>query len=111
MASNTTKSEWLIQIPDLPDAKERRVVAFPQHIQRVKTEDPQDFWVFGGAILKDRAASGQPPVITGSAMMVLATSREEVLDRLKDDVLAKQRVWDLEKAQIHPFFRPNRGPI
>ncbi|KAI8664588.1 YCII domain-containing protein [Fusarium keratoplasticum] len=113
MASSTSaveKSEWLIHIPDLPDAKERRAAVFPQHIQRMKS-DPQDFWVFGGATLKDRASPGQPPHITGSAMLVFAPTRDDVVARLKDDPLVKERVWDLENAQIHPFFRPKRSAI
>jgi hypothetical protein len=64
-----------------------------------------------GATLKDRASPGQPPHITGSAMLVFAPTRDDVVARLKDDPLVKERVWDLENAQIHPFFRPKRSAI
>ncbi|KAM5343947.1 hypothetical protein ACJ41O_012484 [Fusarium nematophilum] len=104
------KSEWLIRIPDFQDAKDRRATVFPQHIERMKS-DPVDFWVFGGATLKERVTPGQAPDITGSAMMVFATSREDVLARLKDDPLVKERIWDLDNAQIHPFYRPKRVPV
>ncbi|KAM5369659.1 hypothetical protein ACJZ2D_008918 [Fusarium nematophilum] len=88
------------------DNKSRR----SQHIERMKS-DPVDFWVFGGATLKERVTPGQAPDITGSAMMVFATSREDVLARLKDDPLVKERIWDLDNAQIHPFYRPKRVPV
>ncbi|KAH8747935.1 hypothetical protein F5883DRAFT_653349 [Diaporthe sp. PMI_573] len=104
------KSEWLIYVPDFPDAKDRRTAVFLQHIARIKS-DPEDFWVFGGATLKDCVTPGQPPHITGSAMLVYALSRDYVLARLKNDPLVKERIWDLENATIHPFFRPKRGPV
>ncbi|KAJ3515062.1 hypothetical protein NM208_g15008 [Fusarium decemcellulare] len=108
--SETEKSEWLVYVPDLPDAQERRTAVFPQHVQRMKS-DPQDFWVFGGATLKDRVIPGQPPHITGSGMLIFASSREAVLARLRDDPLVRERVWDIANAQVHPFFRPKRGPV
>ena len=64
-----------------------------------------------GATLKDCVTPGQPPHITGSAMLVYALSRDYVLARLKNDPLVKERIWDLENATIHPFFRPKRGPV
>lgn len=35
----------------------------------------------------------------GSTLMVLASSRQEVIDLLKDDVYVKSGVWDLEKVR------------
>lgn len=34
----------------------------------------------------------------GSTLMVLASSRQEVIDLLKDDVYVKSGVWDLDKV-------------
>ncbi|KAG7044447.1 Dimeric alpha-beta barrel [Colletotrichum scovillei] len=103
-------SEWLIHVPDFPEAKDRRAAVFPQHIERMKT-DPQGFWVFGGATLAEPVGPGQTPHITGSAMLVFAPTRERVLARLMDDPLVKEKIWDIEKAQIHPFLRPKRTPL
>ncbi|KAI3540391.1 hypothetical protein CSPX01_08303 [Colletotrichum filicis] len=103
-------SEWLIHVPDFPEAKDRRAAVFPQHIERMKT-DPQGFWVFGGATLAEPVGPGQTPHITGSAMLVFAPTREGILARLMDDPLVKEKIWDIEKAQIHPFLRPKRTPL
>lgn len=54
---------------------------------------------------------GQAPDVSGSAMMVFTTSREHILARLEEDPLVKGKVWDLENAQITPFFRPKRSAI
>lgn len=44
-----------------------------------------------------------PPKMKGSAMLIGAKTREEVVERLKQDVYVAQGVWDVEKAQIIPF--------
>ncbi len=36
--------------------------------------------------------------IQGSAMVALASSKEEVIDQLKADIYAKNEVWDFEKV-------------
>jgi hypothetical protein len=56
-----------------------------------------------GATLEEPIADGAAPKMTGSAMLVGAKTREEVLERLKRDVYVKGEVWDLEKVQIIPF--------
>jgi len=43
------------------------------------------------------------PKMKGSAMLVGAKTKEEVLERLKKDVYVSGEVWDLEKVQIIPF--------
>ncbi|KAF7553479.1 hypothetical protein G7Z17_g3602 [Cylindrodendrum hubeiense] len=112
MATSSTsqpeKSEWLVYIPDFPDAAERRTAVFSQHIEKRKS-DPSDFWVVGGGItpqqhfvdnfqlmpgilgatLEEPFSPGQSIKITGSAMIVFASTRETVLARLKDDPLSK----------------------
>jgi hypothetical protein len=43
------------------------------------------------------------PKMKGSAMLVGAKTREEVVERLKRDVYVTGEVWDFEKLQIIPF--------
>ncbi|MCJ1380537.1 hypothetical protein MMC17_003645 [Xylographa soralifera] len=50
----------------------------------------------------DSHAASTPPPINGSVMLAVATSAEEVLALLREDVYAAE-VWDLEKVQIIPF--------
>ena len=36
-------------------------------------------------------------------MLAVASSKEEVLEKLKKDVYASGEVWDMDKIQIFPF--------
>ena len=55
-----------------------------------------------GALLDEVPQPGQSLKICGSAMLVQADSREEVLQALRRDIYSKNGVWDLEKVQIYP---------
>lgn len=44
-----------------------------------------------------------PPKMKGSAMLVGANSKEEVVERLKKDIYVTGGVWDWDKVQIYPF--------
>jgi hypothetical protein len=44
-----------------------------------------------------------PPKMKGSAMLIGARTREEVLERVRKDVYVEGGVWDVEKVQIIPF--------
>lgn len=46
---------------------------------------------------------GKTPPIIGSAMLAYAESKEEVLEKLKNDVYSKEEVWDWDRVQIWPF--------
>ncbi|KAJ3962783.1 hypothetical protein N0V92_000469 [Colletotrichum tropicale] len=59
-----------------------------------------------GATLAEPVDPGRPPHITGSAMLIFAPTREDVLDRLKNDPLTKDGVWDIKNVQIYPPFAP-----
>jgi hypothetical protein len=43
------------------------------------------------------------PQMKGSAMLIGAKTREEVVERLKKDAYVTGEVWDFEKLQIIPF--------
>lgn len=44
-----------------------------------------------------------PPKMKGSAMLIGAKTKEEVIERLKKDAYVTGQVWDWEKVQIIPF--------
>jgi hypothetical protein len=44
-----------------------------------------------------------PPKMKGSAMLIGAKTKEEVVERLQKDVYVEGGVWDLSKVQIIPF--------
>ncbi|KAF2142300.1 uncharacterized protein K452DRAFT_227008 [Aplosporella prunicola CBS 121167] len=114
-ASTTTttappqKHEWLVILPDQPDALDRRLAVRQEHLQTLlsPTHTPQDFWLLGGAFMDASAPfpppDGETPKMAGSVMLALAESREEVLERLKADVYAREGVWEWEKVRIYPF--------
>ncbi|KAF1922043.1 hypothetical protein BDU57DRAFT_554021 [Ampelomyces quisqualis] len=96
--------EWLVIMPDHAGALDKRLAARPTHLEGLK-RDRDDMWLWGGAMLEEPVQEGDsgPPKMKGSAMLVGAKTREEVVARLKLDVYVAQGVWDVEKAQIIPF--------
>jgi hypothetical protein len=58
-----------------------------------------------GAMLEEPVKEGDagPPKMKGSAMLIGAKTKEEVIERLKKDVYVAQGVWDVEKVEIIPF--------
>ncbi|PSN63933.1 hypothetical protein BS50DRAFT_576564 [Corynespora cassiicola Philippines] len=103
-SSSAPLQEWLVIAPDFDGALEKRLAVRPQHIDGLKA-DPDTFWLWGGAMLEEPIKEGDagPPKMKGSAMLIGAKTREEVIERLKKDVYVQGGVWDLEKVQIIPF--------
>ncbi|POS85352.1 hypothetical protein EPUL_000706, partial [Erysiphe pulchra] len=91
--------EWLIIIPDQPGKLEERMAVRPKHIEALGEGHKEGFWKMGGAYLEDLPSNkdGGPMKIQGSAMIAKASSREEVLKRLKEDIYARENIWDFEK--------------
>ena len=48
---------------------------------------------------------GEALKILGSAMVALASSKEEVLEQLKSDIYAKNEVWDFSKVRSSEILR------
>jgi uncharacterized protein YciI len=133
MASSTAPlQEWLVIVPDHVGALDKRLAVRQKHLEGIKS-DRDDMWLWGGtshatiptiistmplaistrqsltvgigAMLEEpiqEGASG-PPKMKGSAVLIGAKTREEVVERLKKDVYVESGVWDLEKVQIIPF--------
>lgn len=118
--------EWLVIAPDFEGALEKRLAVRGDHLAGLKA-DPDSFWLWGGsyflsfistsvhhlyearsrlstgAMLEGHPSEGETPKMKGSAMLVGAKTKEEVIERLKRDVYVKGEVWDWEKVQIIPF--------
>lgn len=54
-------------------------------------------------MLEEPLKEGETPKMKGSAMLIGAKTREEVVERLEKDVYVKGEVWDWSKVQIIPF--------
>jgi hypothetical protein len=57
-----------------------------------------------GAILDEVPTEGSGLKFKGSAMVALASSKEEVLEQLKADIYAKNEVWDFSKVSLLSFY-------
>ncbi|KAF2845753.1 hypothetical protein T440DRAFT_472395 [Plenodomus tracheiphilus IPT5] len=104
--------EWLVIAPDHVGALHKRVEARPRHLEAMKG-DREDMWLWGGAMLEEpiQPGSTDPPKMKGSAMLVAARTKEEVIERVKNDVYVGAGVWDIEKIQIIPFKSAVRKPL
>ena len=105
MGVGTSKS--LCIIPDLPNAP--RLEVRPAHMEgAVKSAVNGDFIVMGGAYLTHHPAppaDGSPLAdrdipFAGSAMVVIAESREEVMRKIQEDPYTKGGVWDADNARV-----------
>ncbi|KAF2745663.1 hypothetical protein M011DRAFT_405846 [Sporormia fimetaria CBS 119925] len=101
MASNTLQ-EWLVIAPDHEGVLQKRVEIRGEHLSGIKS-DPEDFWLWGGAMLEEPLKEGETPKMKGSAMLIAAKTKEEVLERLKKDAYVTGGIWDMSKVQIIPF--------
>jgi hypothetical protein len=59
-------------------------------------------------MLEDTPKEGSPLKINGSVMMAVASSKEEVMERIKSDVYADKGVWDMDKVSFLRFERRER---
>jgi hypothetical protein len=58
-----------------------------------------------GAILEEVPKEGEAMKMMGSAMVCVAASKEEVYEVLKNDIYAKNEVWDLSKVCLRFLLR------
>ncbi|KAI4717378.1 hypothetical protein E4T48_06409 [Aureobasidium sp. EXF-10727] len=105
------KHEWMVILPDNAGALEQRMAVREQHLSAVKPLADSGFWVLGGAMLEDVPKEGSPLKIKGSVMLALASSKEEVMEKIKKDIYADKGVWDMDKIQIFPFKSAVRSAL
>jgi hypothetical protein len=53
-----------------------------------------------GALLEEVPKEGDAMKMQGSAMVCVASSKEEVIEQLKTDIYAKSDVWDFSKVSL-----------
>lgn len=103
MSSSVPNTEWLVHIPDFPNALEKRLAARPQHLEGAKKKVEDGVVVFGGATLAKQPAEGETPQMTGSVMLIKAENEEKVREALENDPYTKGGAWDVKNAKIWPF--------
>ncbi|KAJ9651423.1 hypothetical protein H2198_009307 [Neophaeococcomyces mojaviensis] len=100
---SSSQKEWLVQIPDKPNALQNRLGARPDHLKNLKPRIEAGQVVFGGATLSKHPAESETPDMTGSVMLIKAETKEEVIELLKADEYTKQGAWDVDNAKITAF--------
>ncbi|KAJ9130406.1 hypothetical protein NKR19_g9901 [Coniochaeta hoffmannii] len=113
MASAPRKMEFLVVVPDFPGVLDKRIAIRPQHFANLKPFVDSGTFKMGGAVLNSVPADDEPSSLdfAGSSLVVVASSKEEVLDILKQDVYAQNGVWDVDNAQVWPFKCALRLPL
>ncbi|KIW05316.1 hypothetical protein, variant 2 [Verruconis gallopava] len=113
MATSTGKKlEWLAVIPDHEGAIQKRLEVRSKHLEGVMPLHAENKIVMGGAFFSHPPAEGEtPPPMIGSALVVYAETKEEVMQILEKDIYNTSGVWDLSKIQIWPFKSAVRSDI
>lgn len=96
--------DWLVQIPDRPNAQQSRMTNLSAHLSHNKPQIAAGQLVLSGPTLAAQPRSAEElPAMTGSVLLFKAGSEEEVWEMVKDNPYAKVGVWDMERAVITPF--------
>lgn len=110
MSSDTAirKFEWLVVVPDYPGVQDKRMEIRPIHFANLGPAKDSGLIKMGGALLNDVPKNDNPESLAaagfaGSTLVMTASSREEIIEYLSQDVYSKSGVWDLTKVQIWPF--------
>lgn len=76
-------------------------MACSTHFADLKDKVDSGTYKMGGALLDEVPADENDPSsfkFSGSTLVCLAETREEVLEHLKDDIYTKSGVWDLDNV-------------
>ncbi|PNP57609.1 hypothetical protein THARTR1_02607 [Trichoderma harzianum] len=107
--------EFVLVIPDKPgpEVRAKRLQVRPYHFSDM-TPTLKDGWLkMGGGILNEVPEDDNDPNtfdFAGSIMVLVAKSKEDAINKVKDDIYVRAGVWDLEKAQVYPFKKGFRFP-
>ncbi|EPE36835.1 Dimeric alpha+beta barrel [Glarea lozoyensis ATCC 20868] len=104
------KFEWLVILPDGEGKFAKRMEVRPKHFEGLTKNVDNGFYKMGGAILDEVPKEGEAMGIVGSALVCVAASKEEIFEVLKNDIYAKNEVWDFSKVQVYPFKCAFRMP-
>lgn len=97
MSKALKKLEWLVIIYDKP--VNQRLKFRPTHFQSIPKPFQSGTLTSAGPVFKDEERSQ----FAGSAFTIAAEKKADVIDFLKNDVYAKEDVWDFDNVVIHPY--------
>ncbi|RWA05843.1 hypothetical protein EKO27_g9267 [Xylaria grammica] len=93
--------EWLVVVPDKAGVHEKRLeVRAKKQEKKAKIASEK----ITGAIFNEKPETEDASKFSfyGSTLVCVASSKEEILERLSKDIYATSGVWDLDNAQIWP---------
>lgn len=78
--------------------------AFRKHFEGLKPHLDSGAFKMGGAVLNSVPVGDDPTKweFGGSTIIVVAESKDEVLDMLRRDIYTESGVWDVEKVRFFP---------
>ncbi|KAF0319727.1 ycii-related domain protein [Colletotrichum asianum] len=103
--ATAAKKEFLCILPDKPDALAKRLEIRPTHLAAAKSAASEGKVAVGGAMFEsEHPSEGKTPAFKGSMIIYTVKDADEAWELIKNDVYAKNGVWDLENAQVIPFM-------
>ncbi|ANB14989.1 hypothetical protein AWJ20_2608 [Sugiyamaella lignohabitans] len=93
--------EYLVIVPDKAGALQKRLEVRPKHLENAAVAHGKGIVTVGGGYADEFPAEGATPEFKGSALSVVADSKQEVIDFLKKDIYYTSGVWDVDNAQIY----------
>ncbi|KAK0727008.1 hypothetical protein B0T26DRAFT_638777 [Lasiosphaeria miniovina] len=99
-AAPARKFEWLVVVPDTPGALEKRKEIRSQHLGGLKPAVESGLLKMGGAILEEVPSEDDPTNLKmcGSTLIIVAASKDDILEALNKDIYAQTGVWDVAKV-------------
>lgn len=96
--------DYLVQIPDKPDAFASRMSHLTAHLDYNKPQIQADKLVLSGPTLAHQPKDAEDkPAMTGSVLMFKAGSEEEVWEMVRGNPYSREGVWNLDQATITLF--------
>ena len=89
--------EWIAIVYDKPGADRAPVIA--QHKAAVPGSIKAAIVTNAGPIFEDEERTK----FAGSAFNLIANSKEEVIEFLKNDIFGKSGIWDIDSVVVHPL--------
>ncbi|KAL7933225.1 hypothetical protein V8C35DRAFT_305235 [Trichoderma chlorosporum] len=115
MATAPRSHEFVLIIPDKPgpEVRAKRLQVRPQHFSDMTPTIQEKGLKMGGGLLNDVPADDNDANtfdFAGSIMVLVAESKEDAINKVKDDIYVRSGVWDLEKAQVYAYKNGFRLP-
>lgn len=90
------KIEWNVIVFDRPGTD--RTEVRPKHVAAIPESVNSGIVTSVGALFKDESKTS----FAGTALQLMAESKEEILDFLKRDIYYTSGIWDLDSVIVHP---------